>query len=134
MTEITRFYDTFHPAHYDIYLDINRGTKTFSGTTKINGDAKTKIISIHQNGLEIDSVEADDQVVPFKVDNKNDGINITLEKTGETTLAITYKAKLTDSMMGIYPSYYEVNGEKKQIIGTQFETNFASPIIPSCIC
>ena len=130
MTEITRFYDTFHPAHYDIYLDINRGTKTFSGTTKINGDAKTKIISIHQNGLEIDSVEADDQVVPFKVDNKNDGINITLEKTGETTLAITYKAKLTDSMMGIYPSYYEVNGEKKQIIGTQFETTFARQAFP----
>jgi len=130
MTEITRFYDTFHPAHYDIYLDINRGTKTFSGTTKINGDAKTKTISIHQNGLEIKSVEADDQTVPFTVDNKNDGIKITLEKTGETTLAITYNAKLTDSMMGIYPSYYEVNGEKKQIIGTQFETTFARQAFP----
>ncbi len=130
MTEITRFYDTFQPAHYDIYLDINRGTKTFSGTTKINGDAKTKTISIHQNGLEVESVEADEQPVKFTIDNKNDGISINLEKTGETTLAITYKAKLTDSMMGIYPSYYEVNGEKKQIIGTQFETTFARQAFP----
>jgi len=130
MTEITRFYDTFHPAHYDIYLDIDRGAKTISGTTKINGDAKTKTISIHQNGLTIKSVEADDQTVPFTVDNKNDGINIDLEKIGETTLAITYTAKLTDSMMGIYPSYYEVNGEKKQIIGTQFETTFARQAFP----
>ena len=130
MTEITRFYDTFHPAHYDIYLDIDRGAKTISGTTKINGDAKTKTISIHQNGLAIKSVEADDQTVPFTVDNKNDGINIDLEKIGETTLAITYTAKLTDSMMGIYPSYYEVNGEKKQIIGTQFETTFARQAFP----
>ena len=34
-------------------------------------------------------------------------------------------------MMGIYPSYYELNGEKKQIIGTQFETTFARQAFPS---
>jgi Aminopeptidase N len=32
--------------------------------------------------------------------------------------------------MGIYPSYYEVDGVKKQIIGTQFETNFARQAFP----
>lgn len=32
--------------------------------------------------------------------------------------------------MGIYPSYYEVNGEKKQIIGTQFETTAARQAFP----
>ena len=130
MTEIKRFYETFQPKHYDIYLDINRGTKTFSGVTKINGDAKDKTVSINQKFLEIDSVQADDQDVPFTVDNKNEGIHINLEQAGETTLTISYHAKLTDSMMGIYPSYYEVNGEKKQIIGTQFETTFARQAFP----
>lgn len=130
MTEIKHFYETFHPAHYDIYLDINRGTKKISGTTKINGDAQEKTVLIHQKYLNIQSVEADGEDVPFKVDDENEGIHIELEKTGETTLTITYDAKLTDSMMGIYPSYYELNGEKKQIIGTQFETTFARQAFP----
>ncbi|MDN5576066.1 MAG: M1 family metallopeptidase, partial [Pediococcus sp.] len=63
-------------------------------------------------------------------DDKADAIRIDLSQTGEVKLTITYKAPLTDSMMGIYPSYYEVNGEKKQIIGTQFETNFARQAFP----
>ena len=33
-------------------------------------------------------------------------------------------------MMGIYPSYYEVDGEKKQLVGTQFETTFARQAFP----
>ena len=33
--------------------------------------------------------------------------------------------------MGIYPSYYEVDGVKKQLIGTQFETTFARQAFPS---
>ena len=33
-------------------------------------------------------------------------------------------------MMGIYPSYYQINGEKKQLIGTQFETTFARQAFP----
>ena len=130
MTEIKRFYDTFQPKHYDVFIDIDRATKKISGITKINGDAKDKTISINQKFLEIDSVQADDQDVPFTVDDKHEGIHIDLGQAGETTLAISYHAKLTDSMMGIYPSYYEVNGEKKQIIGTQFETTFARQAFP----
>ncbi|MCW1007226.1 hypothetical protein, partial [Streptococcus anginosus] len=45
-------------------------------------------------------------------------------------VAVTYHANLTDSMMGIYPSYYEVNGEEKQLVGTQFETTFARQAFP----
>ncbi|WP_119326770.1 M1 family metallopeptidase [Companilactobacillus musae] len=130
MTEITRFYDKFQPSRYDVFLDINRGTKQFSGKTVIDGEAKVPSISIHQKYLNIESVQADGKDVPFTTDNANDAINIDLPQAGETTLTITYNAKLTDSMMGIYPSYYEVNGEKKQIIGTQFETTFARQAFP----
>lgn len=132
MTEITRFYDKFQPSRYDVFLDINRGTKQFSGKTVIDGDAKVPSISIHQKYLNIESVQADGKDVQFTVDNANDAINIDLPQAGAATLTITYNAKLTDSMMGIYPSYYEVNGEKKQIIGTQFETTFARQAFP-CI-
>ncbi|MQS76225.1 M1 family metallopeptidase [Companilactobacillus halodurans] len=132
MTEIKRFYDKFQPSRYDIFLDIDRGTKKITGKTVIDGDAKEESISIHQKYLKIETVQADGKDVPFTTDDDNDAINIELSKAGDTTLAITYHAALTDSMMGIYPSYYEVNGEKKQIIGTQFETTFARQAFP-CI-
>ncbi|GEN94490.1 M1 family metallopeptidase [Pediococcus ethanolidurans] len=130
MAEITRFYETFQPTHYDVYLDINREAKQFTGKTSITGDAKSKQVSIHQKGLTVDAVQADGKEVSFTTDDNADAIRIDLPKSGETTLTITYKAQLTDSMMGIYPSYYEVDGEKKQIIGTQFETNFARQAFP----
>ena len=45
-------------------------------------------------------------------------------------LKVVYDAKLTDTMMGIYPSYYTVAGQKKQLIGTQFETTAARQAFP----
>lgn len=45
-------------------------------------------------------------------------------------IEVDFEGKLTDTMMGIYPSYYEVDGEKKQLVGTQFETTFARQAFP----
>lgn len=30
MAEVKRFYETFHPEHYDIYLDISREKEEIS--------------------------------------------------------------------------------------------------------
>ncbi|MCF6161836.1 M1 family metallopeptidase [Furfurilactobacillus milii] len=131
MAEITRLYQKFQPSHYNLFIDVERDTKKISGTSTITGDAKTTDIQVNQKGMTIASVKADGQDVPFTTDDDAEVINITLPKTGEATVAIEYSAPLTDSMMGIYPSYYELNGEKKQIIGTQFETTFARQAFPS---
>ncbi|WAM38998.1 M1 family metallopeptidase [Leuconostoc pseudomesenteroides] len=131
MAELTRFYNTFQPKHYEIYLDIDRESKRISGKTTITGTAKSETIAIHQKDLMISAVQADEQDVTFMVDRDADAIRIELPKSGETKVTITYTTVLTDTMMGIYPSYYEVDGEKKQIIGTQFETNFARQAFPS---
>ncbi|KRL33271.1 M1 family metallopeptidase [Liquorilactobacillus uvarum] len=132
MAELTRFYTMFQPAHYDIFLDINREEKQFTGKTTITGNAREQLISIHQKNLKILSVQADGQNIPFTIDNDADALRISLAKAGDTKVTITYNADLTDTMMGIYPSYYTVDGVKKQIIGTQFETNFARQAFP-CI-
>ncbi|ANZ60581.1 M1 family metallopeptidase [Secundilactobacillus paracollinoides] len=131
MTALKHFYETFQPSHYNLYIDVNRATKLISGTSTITGDAKEANVLIHQKFMTINSVTADGKPVTFTTDNENEAIHITLAQPGETTLAIDYTAPLTDSMMGIYPSYYEVNGEKKQIIGTQFETTFVRQAFPS---
>lgn len=131
MAEFKRFFSLFSPEHYDIYLDINRETKTFKGTTTITGVAHEENISLHQKDLAITEVTLEGEAVPFSLANKQDALHLHLPKKGAVKLSITYTAPLTDTMMGIYPSYYEVDGVKKQLIGTQFETNSARQAFPS---
>ena len=28
---VKRFYETFHPDHYDLYIDVDRAARSFSG-------------------------------------------------------------------------------------------------------
>ncbi len=130
MADLVRLYNRFQPDHYNIYLDVSRKDKKFGGTTTIYGNASDTKIGIHEKDLQVSSVKVDDQEVSFDVDNDNQVINVELPHTGEVAVTIDYTATLTDSMMGIYPSYYKVNGETKQLVGTQFETNFARQAFP----
>lgn len=130
--ENEHFYETFQPSHYDLYLDVNRGSKLITGRTTISGEAKALAIAIHQKYLTIDAVTDEaGEALSYTVDNEHEAIRVQLREVGPTALTITYTAPLTDTMMGIYPSYYEVQGEKKQIVGTQFETTFARQAFPS---
>lgn len=126
-----RLVDIFQPTHYDIYLDINRATKDIAGTVAIKGIAKQTEILLHQKFMTVQQVMIDDQVVSAVVDDDSETIAFTAPHTGEITIVVDYTAPLTDTMMGIYPSYYQINGEKKQLIGTQFETTAARQAFPS---
>ena len=130
MAEITHLYEKFHPEHYDLKITVDREHKTIDGTSTITGEALTPEIAVNQKFMTIKSVQANDQDVPFTFDDDSEAVHITLPTSGKVTLAIAYQAPLTDTMMGIYPSYYEVDGERKQLIGTQFETTFARQAFP----
>ncbi|MYY55397.1 M1 family metallopeptidase [Ligilactobacillus salivarius] len=131
MGQVLHLYDLFQPKHYQIYLDINREKKTFTGVTKISGNASQKEIALHQKFLNILEVKVNGNSTDFKFDDNSETVSFSVPNTGDLNLEVSYSAKLTDSMMGIYPSYYEVDGVKKQLIGTQFETTFARQAFPS---
>lgn len=130
MADSTRFYEKFQPVHYDIYLDIDRAAKHFKGITTIKGNAVDTKIALHQKFLNVASVQADGQDVPFSFSDHREAIQLELPHSGDVELKVVYDAKLTDTMMGIYPSYYTVAGQKKQLIGTQFETTAARQAFP----
>ena len=125
-----RLLASFVPKHYDLFIDINREAKTITGKTTITGEAKATAIAVNQKFLQVSQVLVDGQPVAFELNQAKETIEIKLTKQGPVTLTIAYQAPLTDTMMGIYPSYYEVNGERKQLIGTQFETTFARQAFP----
>lgn len=128
---VTRFYEAFHPTHYDIKLDINRQAKQFAGHVTIDGEALTKTISLHQKFLQVTSVTTEGRTLSFETSDEQEALTFTLPKTGPVAITVDYTAPLTDTMMGIYPSYYQVDGQQRELIGTQFETTFARQAFPS---
>ena len=40
MQAVEHYIEKFVPEHYDLFLDLNRETKTFSGNVTITGQAK----------------------------------------------------------------------------------------------
>ncbi|KXT79692.1 Lysyl aminopeptidase [Streptococcus sp. DD11] len=131
MQAVAHFIDTFVPEHYDLFLDLNRADKTFSGRVSITGEAKSETISLHQKGLTIETVESAGQALAFTVDDANEALYVELGATGSQTVTLTYSGRITDNMTGIYPSYYRVDGVKKEVISTQFESHFAREAFPS---
>lgn len=130
MQAVEHYIETFVPEHYDLFLDLSRETKTFSGKVTITGQAKSDRISLHQKDLEIASVEVAGQTRPFTVDNENEALHIELAEARSVELVIAFSGKITDNMTGIYPSYYTVDGVKKEVLSTQFESHFTREAFP----
>ncbi|MDR0299603.1 MAG: peptidase, partial [Streptococcaceae bacterium] len=124
--------ENFVPENYKVFLDIDRKTKTIKGKTAITGEAKDVLIAFHAKGLHFTKVRAFSVDTNFIENFEDEEIVVKVGQTGQVTVSFEYEAELTDNMMGIYPSYYELNGEKKMLIGTQFESHFARQAFP-CI-
>ena len=130
MQAVEHYIEKFVPEHYDLFLDLSRETKTFSGKVTITGQAKSDRISLHQKDLEIASVKVAGQARPFTVDNENEALHIELAQAGQVELVLSFSGNITDNMTGIYPSYYTVDGVKKEVLSTQFESHFAREAFP----
>lgn len=131
MTSVHRLIEKFAPEHYELFLDISRASKTFTGRVTITGEAKEKTISLHQKDLTIASVVVGEQTLEFSMDDANEAVHIQVPTVGEIALALEFSGRITDNMTGIYPSYYTVDGVKKEVISTQFESHFAREAFPS---
>ncbi|MDG3142332.1 M1 family metallopeptidase [Streptococcus suis] len=132
MKVVEHLIETFIPENYNLFLDINRQEKQFSGNVAITGEALDNQIALHQKDLHIESVKLDNEPLAFTVDDENECVRIDSPETGIMTLVVEFSGKITDNMTGIYPSYYTENGEKKEVISTQFESHFAREAFP-CI-
>lgn len=131
MNSVEHFIEKFVPENYNIFLDINRQEKTFSGNVAISGEALNNQVSFHQKDLAISSVLLDNQPVEFELDQVGQAVHLNLPETGSMTLVLEFSGKITDNMTGIYPSYYSVDGVKKEVLATQFESHFARGAFPS---
>ena len=86
MNSVEHFIEKFVPENYNIFLDINRQEKTFSGNVAISGEALNNQVSFHQKDLAISSVLLDNQPVEFELDQVGQAVHLNLPETGSMTL------------------------------------------------
>ncbi len=135
MQTVSRLLTTFVPDHYELSLDLNRTGRNFRGTVTIHGalvEGATRI-PVHAKDLSIESVLIDSHLATF-TQGDNDEVYITNDTlgAGEHTVVIGFSGLITDAMHGLYPCYYEHDGEQKELLATQFESHHAREVFP-CI-
>jgi aminopeptidase N len=127
-----RLTDHFLPEHYDLSLDINRTKRTFSGVVTLHGRAKTDgPLWVHSKDLVIDTCNVNGSAASFSPET-NDEIQIEANMTSgqEYVVLLSFSGEISDQMHGMYPCYFTVNGVKKELIATQFESHHAREVFP----
>lgn len=135
MQTVSRLVRAFAPDHYDLSINLHRTERTFDGTVSIHGlvSANEQEIRLHAKALTIEKVLFDGKEAAFH-EADNDELVITHPdiSEGKHLIVVTFTGKITDDMNGIYPCYFEVNGEKQELLATQFESHYARQAFP-CI-
>lgn len=130
MQTVRRLFTFFEPKHYALELELRREERSFSGTVVIEGyKTGASPIVLHAKELAITSIVVDDSSVPYSV--KGDELTINANfPPGDYQLTLRFTGRITDSMHGLYPCYFEVDGTKKELLATQFESHHAREVFP----
>ncbi len=142
---VTHLLSYFAPQHYDLRLDLNKQDMTFSGEVTVHGKKvgrPSKRLTLHQKGLnvtaatitKIDKGQRIDVPVRRIVHQKSyDEVRLHSDEQlypGRYELALTFSGSITTQMNGVYPSNFTHEGEKKQLLATQFESHHAREVFP----
>lgn len=145
---VKRLFKQFAPTNYKLNIDIDEENMSFSGSVVITGQIKgrpSQRLTLHQKDLKINKasilhIDKKGQKKEIAVDRINlhknyDEVRLHSEQmihAGKSEVTLEFSGKITDQMHGIYPCYFEEDGQKKKLIATQFESHHAREVFP-CI-
>lgn len=137
---VNQLVNFFVPEHYDLTLDIDRTKRSFHGKVVIKGRQVADTILLHAHDLEVQSalivsqgggnvecevIKRDNDEIELRpaklISNKSDIVTLQLEFSGNI---------LDESMHGLYPCRYELDGESRELLATQFESHHAREVFP----
>lgn len=132
MQAFSHLLDSFVPEHYDLSLTLAREARTFHGTVSIKGYQKSDTdIPFHAKDLTITSATVDGKSVEY-THGDHDELRLAHTIPGAHIVVLQFEGTITDTMHGLYPCYFEVDGIKKELLATQFESHHAREVFP-CI-
>lgn len=145
---VTRLFTTFQPQHYDLILDLDQDSNLAHGTVIIKGKKvgrPSQRLTFHGKYLKIteativrhDKKQGDQTVAVERINLQKSLDEMRLHASqqlyaGDYTVTIRFTAPIQESMHGIYRSDYMLDGQKKTVISTQFESHHAREAFP-CI-
>jgi aminopeptidase N len=144
---VKRLIKQFKPSRYDLSIEIDEQSMTFSGTVIISGSKlgrPSQRITLHQKSLNVTAARITKHQKDGDIDVPVDRINLhksadevrfhsnSLMPHGQYTLRINFNGKITEQMHGLYPSKFKQDGKDMQIFATQFESHHAREVLP-CI-
>ncbi|MCL1877126.1 M1 family metallopeptidase [Candidatus Saccharibacteria bacterium] len=147
---VNQLVEYFEPVHYWVQIDARPGRKTFSGAVGIYGNKKGEFVRLHAKGLKFtDWVRVNEDFCEV-VELENDEIELRpkgkphknpeeflkkqkwfRENKADTYVSIHFEGEIKEnSMHGLYPCYYEIGGERRELLATQFESHHAREMFP----
>lgn len=144
---VRRLFESFAPSSYDLSLTPDIKSMTFRGSVTIRGRKKgapSKRLTFHQNGLAITAAAAvrhdkkgDQPVEIIRLNHHNTLHEVRLHSeqplySGEYTVTLDFEAPITRGMTGLYPCFFQKDGEEHILLATQLESHHAREVFP-CI-
>ncbi len=133
MNTVSRLVHLFAPHHYTLSLTLDRAERTFSGMVTIDGQSAVDAtdIRLHTKDLSVSKALVDGKEASYRfTPNEELVIEHPNIAEGNHVVIVEFAGTITDDMNGIYPSYFEVDGEKKELLATQFESHDARRAFP----
>lgn len=131
MRTVERLYESFQPKHYQLELDLSQPGDQFAGRVKISGDVSGANVKLHSKKLKLTQLKLNGQPADFQAD-VDDAVIIHAANFhgGPVEVEIEFEGHITKAMHGIYPCYFNHNGQRKQLLATQFESHHAREAFP----
>lgn len=145
--QVKRLYKQFQPENYHIELKINEEAMAFSGSVTIRGKITgrpSKRLTFHQKDLKISNSKItrihkkethEIAVTRLNTQKSFDEVRLHTDEMlypGEYQVSMDFEGSITRPMNGMYPCFFEHNGEQKKLFATQFESHHAREVFP-CI-
>jgi aminopeptidase N len=144
---VARLARSFQPDKYELTLEPDAEKLTFLGSVTITGKKigrPSQRLTFHQNGLKITSAtvvkhdkKGEQSVELARINHHKSSQEVRLHASqmmypGAYTVTMEFEGVVTRGMTGIYPCFYQHEGQEKRLIATQFESHYARQAFP-CI-
>lgn len=144
--KVTRLYQQFVPENYQLALQPDSQSLTFTGSVTIKGKKvgrPSQRLTFHQKDLKITKAEVikhdrkgDTAVDIVRINHQRSFDEVRLHADsliypGDYTIKLEFEGQISRQMNGIYPSYFMRDSKQKILIATQFESHHAREAFPS---
>jgi len=145
--KVKRLFEGFRPENYRLELNPDRDTLRLEGTVVITGQKTgrpSQRLTFHQHGLRIVEARITKQdkkgkrtLLPSRISHHRSFDEVRLHTDellypGQYSVTMRFEGTVQEGMHGIYASDYQMEGNRRQLVSTQFESHHAREAFP-CI-